>query len=89
MRYPTRRIAHRNGDYPVLALEPDGVARNRLVDGLRLGPSNRFLDGVRFDSGWREIDHLPPGASSRRCWSPVLTLTLSLGDPRIVDPGRS
>lgn len=58
MRYPPRHEAHRDRDHPVLALEPDGVARDRLVDGLRLGATSRLLDGVRFASGWREIDHL-------------------------------
>lgn len=57
-RYPTCRTAHRGGDHPVLALEPGRVARDRLVDGLRLGATSRLLDGVRFASGWREIDHL-------------------------------
>ncbi len=44
--------------HPVLALEPNRIARDRLVDGLRLGPTDRLLDGVHFASGWREIDDL-------------------------------
>ncbi len=47
-----------SGARPVLALEPNRIARDRLADGMRLGSTGRLLDGMRFASGWRELDAL-------------------------------
>ena len=47
-----------DGHHPVLALEPNPGARDRIRAGLCFGEIDRLLDGVCFATGWRDLQTL-------------------------------